>query len=397
MTVNKWNKTQLGELGEVSPSIITELAGDDRVAFLSMSDIGSGFIFQQHTRSFNEVRNGFSHYAEGDILIAKITPCFENGKGCICKGIVNGVGFGSTEFIVFRPNCDVDRDFIYFHTMSETFRKLGAACMVGSAGQKRLQASFIRTYPILLPPLNEQKAISKLLTRWDRGIRQLSDLIAAKVRFKQGLMQQLLTGKRRFPGFSEKWKFKQIETFLTESRISGTDGAQAKKLTVKLYGKGVIPKSESRAGSESTKYFRRKAGQFIYSKLDFLNGAFGIIPDELDGYESTLDLPAFDFNESVDPDWFLSFVIREEFYSSHLGLANGGRKARRVNPTDLLSLSIPFPTKSEQRKIAMVMKTVSSEIHLLRKELEALKTQKKGLMQKLLTGQIRVPINTELV
>ena len=210
-------------------------------------------------------------------------------------------------------------------------------------------------------------------------------------------MQQLLTGKRRFPGFSEKWKFKQIETFLTESRISGTDGAQAKKLTVKLYGKGVIPKSESRAGSESTKYFRRKAGQFIYSKLDFLNGAFGIIPDELDGYESTLDLPAFDFNESVDPDWFLSFVIREEFYSSHLGLANGGRKARRVNPTDLLSLSIPFPTKSEQRKIAMVMKTVSSEIHLLRKELEALKTQKKGLMQKLLTGQIRVPINTELV
>ena len=291
-----------------------------------------------------------------------------------------------------KRGCLTEWFHLYFHHMC-----LRPVLTLQGVGRYKLTRQGLERLPIVLPPVCEQKKLVMLIQKWTDAATILADLIAAKVRFKQGLMQQLLTGKRRFPGFSEKWKFKQIETFLTESRISGTDGAQAKKLTVKLYGKGVIPKSESRAGSESTKYFRRKAGQFIYSKLDFLNGAFGIIPDELDGYESTLDLPAFDFNESVDPDWFLSFVIREEFYSSHLGLANGGRKARRVNPTDLLSLSIPFPTKSEQRKIAMVMKTVSSEIHLLRKELEALKTQKKGLMQKLLTGQIRVPINAELV
>lgn len=240
------------------------------------------------------------------------------------------------------------------------------------------------------PPVSEQKAIASVVTTWDRGIRQLSDLIAAKLRFKQGLMQQLLTGGRRFPEFTDDWDRRSIGSFLVESRIPGTHGAEAKKLTVKLYGKGVIPKIETRAGSIATKYYRRKAGQFIYSKLDFLNGAFGIIPTELDGFESTLDLPAFDISDSVDPDWFRFFVVRESFYKNLLGLANGGRIARRVNPDDLLKVSIPFPAKPEQSRIADTLNTADREIDLLRKKLDTFKTQKKGLMQKLLTGQVRV-------
>ena len=105
-----------------------------------------------------------------------------------------------------------------------------------------------------------------------------------------------------------------IGDLLVESRIPGSDGATARKITIKLYGKGVIAKSDLRPGSASTKYYLRSRRQFIYSKLDFLNGAFGIIPDDLDGFESTLDLPAFDFTVAVDPAWFLYFVVREQFY-----------------------------------------------------------------------------------
>lgn len=257
------------------------------------------------------------------------------------------------------------------------------------------QNSFL-TISVFRPPRDEQIEVAHLLDTWDRGIRQLSDLIAAKLRFKQGLMQQLLTGRRRFPEFTDDWDRRSIGSFLVESRIPGTHGAEAKKLTVKLYGKGVIPKTETRAGSIATKYYRRKAGQFIYSKLDFLNGAFGIIPTELDGFESTLDLPAFDIGYSVDPDWFRFFVVRESFYKNLLGLANGGRIARRVNPDDLLKVSIPFPEKPEQSRIAETLNTADREIDLLRKELYALKTQKKGLMQKLLTGQVRVKVPSEL-
>lgn len=280
--------------------------------------------------------------------------------------------------------------FLFQYLSSDSGQKQIALCQAGG-NRQGLNYQQIAGFQIPLPVCTEQQAICRILMTWDRGIRQLSDLIAAKLRFKQGLMQQLLTGKRRFPEFTDAWTVVPIGSFLTESRIPGTHGAEAKKLTVKLYGKGVIPKSETRAGSEATKYYRRKAGQFIYSKLDFLNGAFGIVPAELDGYESTLDLPAFDIEASVDPDWFRFFVIREDFYKNLLGLANGGRKARRVNPDDLLKVNIRCPAKAEQSRIADVLKTTDREIEILRRELDALKTQKKGLMQKLLTGQVRVP------
>jgi type I restriction enzyme, S subunit len=100
------------------------------------------------------------------------------------------------------------------------------------------------------------------------------------------------TGERlprlRFPEFEGEggWEEKKIGDFLFESRVSGSSGDVAKKLTVKLWGNGVFAKRESIQGSVNTKYFRRKAGQFIYSKLDFLNQAFGIVPEDLDDYES---------------------------------------------------------------------------------------------------------------
>jgi type I restriction enzyme S subunit len=284
---------------------------------------------------------------------------------------------------------------------SARFIRLALSCQVVVAGIdavakgstfREISIDQLRKVRIPVPPLPEQEAIVSVISNWDRGLRQLTDLIAAKVRFKQGLMQQLLTGKRRFTEFGgAEWGRRAIGSFLTESRIPGSHGGNAKKITVKLYGKGVISKSETRAGSAATKYHVRRQGQFIYSKLDFLNGAFGIIPEELDGYESTLDLPAFDIDDAVDAEWFRYFVVRKSFYKNLLGLANGGRKARRVNPNDMLQVEIPFPTKKEQSRIAQALKTLDHEIGLLRKQLEALKHQKKGL-----TGEVRVKLPEEV-
>lgn len=94
----------------------------------------------------------------------------------------------------------------------------------------------------------------------------------------------------RFSEFrdAEDWKKTNLAEFLTESRILGNKGDVARKITVKLWGKGVYEKNETIEGSINTQYYRRKSGQFIYSKLDFLNQAFGVIPDHLNGYESTV-------------------------------------------------------------------------------------------------------------
>jgi type I restriction enzyme S subunit len=172
----------------------------------------------------------------------------------------------------------------------------------------------------------------------------------------------------------------RIGEFLKESRIPGTSGDTARKITVKLYGKGVFAKQENRPGSENTSYYKRKTGQFIYSKLDFLNGAFGIVPDDLDGYESTVDLPCFDFTSiEIHPDWFLYFVSRRDFYSYQGGLGNGGRKARRISPDDFLELEIDVPPLPEQKKITEILSGIDRLILAIQNKVEKLKTAQDGL------------------
>jgi len=161
----------------------------------------------------------------------------------------------------------------------------------------------------------------------------------------------------------------KIGAFLKESRVPGSPGNIARKITVKLYGKGVFAKQENRPGSENTMYYTRQAGQFIYSKLDFLNGAFGIIPDNLDSFESTVDLPCFDFiGDKVDPDWFLHYVSRTDFYAYQGGLGNGGRKARRISPDDFLELEIDLPPLPEQKKIAEILSGIDHFIEKAERE-----------------------------
>ena len=189
----------------------------------------------------------------------------------------------------------------------------------------------------------------------------------------------------------EEWEIHSVGDHLTESYILGNTGDVAKKITVKLWNKGVVEKKEVHTGSENTQYYTRKSGQFIYSKLDFLNCAFGIVPEELDGYESTLDLPAFDIN-GIDPYYLLSQVTQRRFYE-HWGImaANGGRKARRISPEDFLTFPIAFPCIQEQNKITEVLTAQDTVIKLKEKLIDEKKQQKKALMQQLLTGKKRLP------
>ena len=236
------------------------------------------------------------------------------------------------------------------------------------------------------PPHQVQIRIAEILKTWDTAIQKTEQLIAAKERHRDALIARLyaLSDSRGRPSH-----FREL---LEESTETGSSGRHAKKITVKLYGKGVLAKDEKRRGSEQTQYFVRRAGQLIYSKLDFLNGAFGIVPPELDGYESTLDLPAFDIAPTVNAFWLLGYLTRPAYYRRQVGLARGQRKARRVHPSDLLALSLRVPPRDLQDRIAGILSLSQCDIDESRRLLDLLKTQKRGLMQKLLTGQWRLPV-----
>jgi type I restriction enzyme S subunit len=323
----------------------------------------------------------------GDLIFTREAPVGEIGV----LEDDNGIFLGQRT-MMYRANLKKADNYFLFYSLQSRFCQKQIEDFSNGGTVAHMRVPDCGEIIVNVPPLPEQKKIAKILSTWDKAITTTKQLLANSQQQKKALMQQLLTGKKRLKGFNKHWIEKRISSFIRESRIQGSTGEQAKKITVKLYGLGVVSKDEKRMGSESTQYYKRSAGQFIYSKLDFLNGAFGIIPSELDGYESTLDLPAFDFLPKVNTIWFLYYISREDFYSFNLGLANGGRKARRVNPKDFLSLKIPTPSDEEQQAIAAVLSAADREIDVLQQKLEGLKQEKKAMMQQLLTGKRRVKV-----
>lgn len=257
-------------------------------------------------------------------------------------------------------------------------RDLRRVLTLQGVGRLKLTREAAGKLLILVPPVREQTLITDILGSYDSGVQVVAALLKARRRLKRGLLQALLSGERRFPEFrNQPWVERRINEFLTESRDIGSNGAAAQKLSIRLYGKGVYTRAERRTGSAETQYYRRRSGQLVYSKLDFLNGAFGIVPPGLNGFESTLDVPAFDIAVDIDSRWLLYFLTREGFYTRQLGIAHGGRKARRVNPDDFLSLKITMPNKSEQTRIADALAACDHELDLLRALQGTLKDQKR--------------------
>ncbi len=148
-----------------SKSEIAKIDRSEEVSFLPMEAIGEdGSISLEHTRPIAEVETGYTYFRDGDVTIAKITPCFENGKGAVIQGLLGGIGFGTTELIVARPiDNKVCPEFLHSIFNSDAFRGLGQASMYGAGGQKRVPDDFVRNFRAPIPPLSEQQAIQNFI------------------------------------------------------------------------------------------------------------------------------------------------------------------------------------------------------------------------------------------
>ena len=161
-------------------SEIKGISSDTLVSFVPMESVGVyGGLCLDQSISIEEVGSGYTYFSEGDVLVAKITPCFENGKAAIAERLKNRIGFGSTELHVLRPKNSVDRKFLFYLAMSHAFRKQGASYMYGAGGQKRVPDEFIRNFRHPIPSIDEQQAITAFL---DRETSRIDTLIAKKQR-----------------------------------------------------------------------------------------------------------------------------------------------------------------------------------------------------------------------
>lgn len=189
-----WGLRKLGDCCEINPKKAQDkrLTLDVEVSFVPMPAVGErGEFDASDIRCYREVRTGFTYFRENDVLFAKITPCMENGKGAIAKGLRNGVGFGSTEFHVMRPVAGVSTSH-WLYTMSVLcpFRIEAEANMTGSAGQRRVPASFLKGYLVALPPIERQESFEAFAVQEDKVKCSVQKNLRRLEALKKSLMQR---------------------------------------------------------------------------------------------------------------------------------------------------------------------------------------------------------------
>ncbi len=383
MTPSGWEVKKLNELCEINPKKPSK-PSDELVSFISMSQVSEdGQIISTETKTYDEVSKGFTSFKDKDVLVAKITPCFENGKGALAHTLVNGIGFGSTEFHVLRAKENTDPKFIYYLTRTDAFRAKGTMNMQGSAGHRRVTTDFIQIYKINTPPLPEQQKIAKILSTWDKAISTTERLIENSTQQKKALMQQLLTGKKRLldnegKRFEGEWEEGKLADF---AKIK-----KGKALSSKDLKEGSYPVI---AGGKSSPYTH---SDFTHENIITVSasgayaGYIAFFPYKIWASDCSVVEPKGDNNIKYLYYWLSN--QQQKIYT----LQSGGAQPH-IYPRDLESMKISIPSCIEQQKIATVLTNAHKEIELLEQQLADLQQEKKALMQVLLTGKKRVVVD----
>lgn len=189
-----WGLMPLGSICYINPKKGQDprLSSGVEVSFVPMPAVTErGEIDATAVKEYDEVKTGFTYFAENDVLFAKITPCMENGKGAVARGLHNGLGFGSTEFHVLRPISGKSNPYwIYTLTAFSQFREDAASNMTGSAGQRRVPASFLENYRVAVPPIGMQEQFAAFVEQTNKSKLAIQQSLDKMELLKKALMQK---------------------------------------------------------------------------------------------------------------------------------------------------------------------------------------------------------------
>jgi type I restriction enzyme S subunit len=307
----------------------------------------------------------------------------------------------NTSVIRFKPIKDVDYSYLVAFLSSFLLKRQIDFLITGGA-QPNFGPAHLNQTVIPLPPLSEQKAIAQVLSTADAAIHTTEKLIAQKELRKKWLMQQLLTGKKRLKGFEGEWKEKKLSDLFDRVTRKNTEG-NTTVVTISAQ-RGFVRQTDffnKNIASEITdNYFLVEQGEFCYNK-SYSNG-----------YPWGATKRLNDFEKAVVTTLYICFGIKdikktnadyfEQYFNANLldkgltKIAHEGGRAHgllNVTPSDFFSLKVTVPLFEEQTAIAQVLQAADKEISLLKAKAEKLREQKKGLMQVLLTGKVRLNTN----
>lgn len=368
-----WRTVALGDVCEINPSRPADLsrADDEPTSFVPMDavDAISGTISKPLLRQFGGIKKGYTCFAEGDVLFAKITPCMQNGKHAIARGLTDGIGFGTTEFHVLRPTDSVLAEWIHFFVRQPEFLLKATEHFTGAVGQQRLPPGYLQDYPIPLPPLPEQKRIVATLREQMAAVEKARAAAQARLEAAKALPAAYL--RHVFEAdLAATWQ--RLPIALLGDRLrgdavqTGPFGAQLPSSEFRCEGVPVLNIGNVKEGriildrldhvspfkANQLERYRVRRGDMLFTRSGSV-GRSAVVPEECDGWLISYHLlrVAFDLNR-VEPGFISAAIRGDRQVLNQIRLA-AGRGATRdgVNASILAALRVPCPSIEEQRSV----------------------------------------------
>jgi len=320
-----------------------------------------------------------------DLLVVR------TGSG-VGKIITNVEGACHNNFFKIEGLRDLNIKFIfYFLTLPKTKHLMKTYASNGTIPD--LPHGDFYSLDCKLPAIKEQEKIANILTTWDNAIAKQNALIEAKEELKKGLMQKLLSGEIRFDGFSDKWEDTKLKQLINDISIKNKDKKIDLVLTVSTKHGFISQKDyfeREIASNDTSNYKIVNRGNFAYNPSRINIGSISYLEEFEKGILSPMYV-IFNCNDRLEDKYF-DYWLNTHSFKGNLSKYLSGSVRDSLSFKDMSLMKLKLPSLQEQEKIAEVLTNADKEIDLLKNELEALKEQKKGLMQKLLTGEVRVKI-----
>lgn len=388
---SQWEKVRLIDVCEIDPSK-RELNGIDKnseVSFGMMADLG------EHKRKFSPTeikkvcevtKGGYSYFKENDVLLAKMTPCFENGKSGIALNLKNGIGFGSTEFYVLRSNGKILSDWIYFIISSEKFLEEGKHSLVGTTGRRRLIKHYVESFQVPLPTLSEQTQITELFQSIEISLEQAGQQEADLKELRESLINKLTKVTPKL-GKLITSKCKTVNVGEVAEEISARIDNPSQSEYEKFVGLEDFETGELRINKYSTtenlvsamKLFR--SGDVLFARRNvYLKRVSQAV---FDGVCSG-DAIVMRVNQKIIFPEFLTLILNtNEFWDYALSNA-AGAFSKRIKWRELAVYSFDLPDIKTQEKILEVFQQIEKTLLQLKTQKQTLKNLKQKLLNEIL-------------
>lgn len=383
---NNWQEKKLADVCEIKPQkkeAREKLNDDDLVSFVPMEDLGimtKDFIATKE-RPLREVSGSYTYFADNDVLLAKITPCFENGKIGIAKNLTNGVGFGSSEYIVFRTNGEVIPDYLYYFLSREQFREEGKKAMTGAVGHKRVSKDFIDNYLLPLPLLAEQQRIVAILDEAFAHIGRAKENAEMNLQNARELFDSYLQSVFANPG--DGWEVKtlnQISENLDSKRIPITKNVRSSG-SIPYYGaSGIVDYVADHIFDDDLLLVSEDGANLLARTYPI---AFSISGKTwVNNHAHVLRFEKMESQTFVE--LYLNSIKLDDYVS--------GMAQPKLNQAMLNKIPIPFPSIEEQQTVVNKLNELSVETkkleNIYRQKINDLDELKKSILQKAFNGEL---------